>query len=131
LQYPPATAPVLPDLDSHQAIDQFVELFYRDMLSDPQLAPIFFDVAQINVDDHLPHIKAYWAKLLLGEKGYDRHTMNIHRSVNARQKFNAADFDRWLQLFFQTLDSHFYGSGAERARRVATAIAGNMKSSFA
>ena len=35
---------------------------------------------------HLPHIKDYWCKLLLGEKGYRRHTMNIHRQLHGKQR---------------------------------------------
>ena len=119
-----------PDLDSRQHIERFIDSFYQRLLADERLAPIFLDVADIDLTVHLPHIKDYWCKLLLGEKGYRRHTMNIHRQLHGRQSLQPGDFQRWLALFNATLDEHFAGEGSERARRVATAIAANMEASL-
>ena len=116
-----------PDLDSRQHVEAFVDCFYQRILADPQLAPIFLDVAAIDLEVHLPHIKDYWCKLLLGETNYQRHTMNIHRQLHARRELTAADFQRWLDLFGVTIDSLYEGQGAERAKRVAASIASNMQ----
>jgi hemoglobin len=125
-----ATGETRPDLDSRERIERFVDLFYQRLLSDEQLAPIFVDVAAIDLSVHLPHIKDYWCKLLLGEKGYSRHTMNIHRQLHGRRALQPADFDRWLYFFVATVDANFAGPHAERARQVATAIAANMRRSL-
>ena len=117
------------DLDSKQAIKQFVDAFYGEMLKDKQLAPIFLDVAEVDLSQHLPLICSYWEKLLLGERVYNRHTMNIHRAVHAKRALTAQDFDRWLSLFTATVDSNFSGKSAERAKRVAAQIAANMQAS--
>ena len=119
------------DLDNPERVEQFVDLFYARMLNDPQLAPIFLDVAAVDLAVHLPHIKHYWRKLLLGETTYSRHTMNIHRELHGKQPLTAADFERWLALFTATVDDYFRGPGAERAKRVARAIAGNMRAGLA
>lgn len=119
--------PEKPDLDCREQIEQFVELFYQRILADEQLAPIFLDVAAVDLDKHLPHIKDYWCKLLLGEKGYQRHTMNIHRQLHGKRPLAAADFERWLTCFTLTLDTGFSGERVERARQIATAIAANME----
>ena len=116
-----------PDLASRADIERFVELFYARLLGDEQLAPIFLDVAAIDLDVHLPHIKDYWCKLLLGDITYRRHTMAIHRRLHARQPLTAGDFERWLSCFCLTMDEHFAGPQAERAKRLARAIAGNMR----
>ncbi len=116
-----------PDLDSRDAIEAFVDRFYARLLADEQLAPVFLDVAGIDLAVHLPHIKDYWCKLLLGEQGYRRHTMNIHRQLHGKQALRAGDFQRWLALFNATLDEGFRGEQTERARRIAAAIAGNME----
>ena len=84
------------DLDSRENIEAFVDLFYRRILEDEQLSPIFLDVAAVDLATHLPHIKDYWCKLLLGEKAYQRHTMNIHRQLHSKQALQADDFQRWL-----------------------------------
>ncbi|MEP1472549.1 MAG: group III truncated hemoglobin [Halieaceae bacterium] len=123
-----AQSPV--DLDSRERIDAFVDLFYQQMLSDEILAPIFVDVAGIDLAVHLPHIKDYWSKLLLGEESYRRHTMNIHRQLHSKRALEPADFERWLQTFVSTVDANFSGHKAERAKRVATSIAANMRKSL-
>ncbi len=115
------------DLDRREHIEEFIDRFYAQVLQDPQLAPIFLDVAQIDLDVHLPHIKDYWCKLLLGEQGYRRHTMNIHRALHAQRPLERADFERWLALFHDTLDRHYAGPYADKAHRIAAAIAENMQ----
>jgi hemoglobin len=119
-----------PDLDSRENIDCFVDLFYERMLADEQLAPIFVDVAEIDLAVHLPHIKDYWCKLLLGDRSYQRHTMSIHRKLHSKRALQAEDFERWLRFFNETADAHFSGQRAHRAKQVATAIASNMQSSL-
>ncbi|HSB95530.1 MAG TPA: group III truncated hemoglobin [Spongiibacteraceae bacterium] len=121
---------IKPDLDSPEHIRQFVEAFYARLLRDEQLAPIFIDVANIDLDKHLPLIVSYWEKLLLGESDYRRHTMNIHRAVHGKRPFTAADFDRWLMFFLTTVDAGFAGPYADKAKRTATYIASNMHKSF-
>lgn len=116
-----------PDLDSRPRVEAFVDQFYDRLLQDPQMAPIFFDVAEIDLSVHLPHIKDYWCKLLLGERGYQRHTMNIHRRLHARRPLEDADFKRWLSHFEAALDAGYAGPNTERARRLARSIAANMQ----
>lgn len=116
-----------PDLDSREHIEFFVDRFYERMLADEQLAPIFVDVAEIDLAVHLPHIKDYWCKLLLGDNKYRRHTMDIHRQLHSKRTLQARDFQRWLSFFTATVDAYFAGERAERAKRVAAAIAANME----
>ena len=121
-----AARQTLPDMDSPERIRGFVEAFYGQMLEDKELGPIFLSVAEVDLDKHLPLICSYWEKLLLGDRSYQRHTMNIHRAVNHKQQFSADNFQRWLHLYTSTLDALFQGPIAERARGIATRIAGNM-----
>lgn len=116
-----------PDLDSREQVERFVRQFYAGLLRDPVLAPIFLDVAGIDLSVHLPHIVDYWCKLLLGDSAYRRHTMNIHRRLHAKRQLRAGDFDRWLEYFIDAVDAGWEGPGAEGAKRIATAIAGNMQ----
>jgi len=126
------TAPdARPDMDSRKDVEFFVDRFYERMLADEQLAPIFVNVAEIDLEVHLPHIKDYWSKLLLGERRYRRHTMNIHREVHAKRPLTSDDFDRWLHFFCGTVDQYFHGKQAGRAKRVARSIAENMQKSLA
>ncbi len=119
-----------PDLDNRQRIEAFVDAFYASLLSDPAMAHIFFDIAEVDLPTHLPLIKSYWCKLLLGESGYRRHTMNIHRAVHAKRALHSADFERWLKHFCTTVEQGYSGPRADRARRVAATIAKNMQASL-
>jgi hemoglobin len=125
-----AVDPDKPDLDSREHIEAFVDAFYARLLSDEQLAPIFLDVAAIDLDVHLPHIKDYWCKLLLGTRDYRRHTMNIHRQLHGKRPLHPGDFQRWLDTFVAAVDAGFCGERAERAKQVAAAIAANMEKSL-
>ena len=119
------------DLDSPEQIRRFVEAFYERLLADEVLAPIFLDVAGIDIRRHFGHIRAYWEKLLLGAEDYRRHTMNIHRALHARRALRPSDFERWLSYFEETLDAGFAGPRTERARAIARSIAGNMQVALA
>lgn len=119
-----------PDLDSREHIALFVDRFYARMLADEHLAPIFVDVARIDLAVHLPHIKDYWCKLLLGDKQYRRHTMDIHRQLHSKRTLKAQDFQRWLSVFTAAVDANFAGERVELAKRVATSIAANMQKSL-
>jgi hemoglobin len=118
------------DLDSRDKIAALVDAFYARVLRDPRLAPIFVDVAEVNLQQHLPRIRSYWEKLLLGDKRYQGHTMDIHRALHARRRLQHEDFERWLTLFCDTVQSNYQGPMAQRAMRLATRIAANMEAAL-
>lgn len=119
-----------PDLDNPERIRHFVEAFYARLLKDEQLAPIFIDVAAIDLKKHLPLICSYWEKLLLGAGDYHRHTMNIHRAVHSKRPLTSADFTQWLHYFISTVDESFAGPHADKAKQTASYIAANMQKSL-
>lgn len=120
-----------PDLDSTDNITLFINLFYEQVLLDDVLKPIFVDVAKINLDQHLGHIRAYWEKLLLGKRDYQRNTMEIHRALNGKSRLTPPEqFSKWLELFVLTAETHFEGEKTTRAIQIATNIAGNMEDRF-
>ena len=84
-------------------------------------------MAEVDLAVHLPHIKDYWCKLLLGDKSYQRHTMNIHRQLHGKRALHPRDFQRWLDLFVTTVDEGYAGERAERAKLIAKTIAKNMQ----
>lgn len=116
----------LPDLCARADIETFVQAFYSRMLEDPELAPLFVEVAAVDLPKHLPIICDYWQKLLFGDTQYQRHTMNKHRAIDAQQPFNEGHFARWTHYFVTTMDEHFRGAVADKAKRIALRIAHNM-----
>jgi hemoglobin len=118
---------VLPDLDSPARIAAFVDAFYARVFADPLLAPLFLDVAGIDPAAHLGRIKAYWCKMLLGDRAYRRNMVARHRDVHRRSAFTPLHYTRWLGHFEATLADGYCGPFAERAATLARRIAGNLR----
>ncbi len=116
----------LPDLDSPEHIRNFVRSFYGRLLDDPVMAPVFLDVAEVDLDEHLPIIEQYWRKMLLGEQDYQRHTMARHRAVHHKAPLRGEHFERWLQYFLQTVDENYRGPYADRAKQIAGKVMHNL-----
>ncbi len=115
------------DLNSPEAVCELVDAFYARVLVDPALAPMFTQVAAVDLEHHLPTIKAFWRKMLLGRPDYDRNMVARHAAVHARMPLTRRHFDRWLALFTRTIDERFAGPGANRARTLAVRIAANLE----
>lgn len=115
------------DLDEPRHIDAFVDRFYAQVLQDPLLAPVFIERAAVDLAQHLPRIKAYWRKMLLGEDVYHRHMMRKHRDLDDREPFLPEHYARWLALFEATLEKHHAGPVSERALALARRVAVNMR----
>jgi len=122
------TNPGYMDLDTPEAIHQFVHAFYGRLLQDPVMAPVFLETAGIDLDHHLPTIEAYWRKMLLGERGaYTRNMVAKHEAVHAKQPLEPEHFERWGAHFHATLNERFDGPYADRAHRIADRILSNLR----
>lgn len=115
------------DLEDADAVAILVDAFYARVLTDPTLAPVFTEVAGVDLDHHLPRIRAFWRKMLFGDPAYQDNMVARHAAVHARFPLRGRHFDRWLMLFTRTLDEHFAGPQAERARHLACRIAANLQ----
>jgi hemoglobin len=118
--------PAKPDLDSEAAIDTLVLNFYYKLLNDELMAPLFYEVAQIDVSTHIPKIASYWYKMLLGDKRYKHHTMQVHRDLHAKQPLTGAHHERWLAFFMETVDKNFAGPKADQAKHLALRFSDNL-----
>ena len=128
--FQPGTFPkqdsALPDLDYRENIDAMVHGFYRRLLDDPVMAPMFLDVAAIDLQQHLPTICQYWYKMLLGETDYRRHMMAKHRALDDKQPLTGEHHERWLQHFMNNLEGRFAGPCTDRARHIAFRVMDNL-----
>lgn len=118
---------IKPDLDNPEQISQMVQSFYDALLADALMAPLFLDVAGVDLKDHLPTISLYWQKMLLGDRRYHNNTMAKHRAVHRQSPFRDEHFTTWLRYFLQNLDNHFEGPYTDKARRIARNVIKNMR----
>lgn len=118
-------SPTKRELNSPEAIADFVDAFYAKVVADSWLGPVFSD---IDLQQHKPRVRAYWRKLLLSEHdGYRRNMMAQHRALHARHPLRHRHFQRWLALFLETVEEQFSGNTAILAKRLASTIAANLE----
>jgi hemoglobin len=112
------------DLDTRGAVHDLVVAFYREVVFDDVLAPIFDEVAETDWSVHIPRLIDYWCRILLGERGYDGVLLDAHREVHRREQFRDEHFDRWYQLWVASIDARWRGPRAELAKSHAASTAG-------
>lgn len=115
------------DLDSRGAVHDVVVHFYREIVFDDLLGPVFGEVAEVDWAVHIPRLVDYWCRVLLGEQGYAGAIHAAHRHVHDIEAFRLEHFDRWYSLWVASVDAGWSGPVAERAKqhaaRVATSLA--------
>lgn len=114
----------MPDLDTRTAIHDLVVDFYREVAFDDLLGPVFGEVAEVDWAVHIPRLIDYWCRVLLGDPGYDGRLLAAHAHVHEQQAFEPELFDRWLQLFGDSVDRGWTGPFAIRAKAHAVHMAG-------
>jgi hemoglobin len=115
------------DIESRADIENLMLAFYEKVKKDELIGFIFNDVAKTNWEHHIPLIVDFWESILLDTGSYRRNAMDIHYQLHRQSPFRAEFFERWLQLFKETLDAHFEGPRASLAWKRAKGIADLMK----
>ena len=100
-------------------IKLLVDTFYGKVREDDLLSDIFNNVIQDRWPQHLQKMYAFWQTVLLGEHTYYRSPFPPH----AKLPVTAEHFDRWLNLFYATVDELFEGEKAKEAKWRASKMA--------
>jgi hemoglobin len=124
----PATRPRADDLDSRAQIHNLVVSFYREIIFDDLLGPVFEEVAEVDWTLHIPRLIDYWCRILLGEPGFDGYILRPHQHLHALQALTPEMFDRWYQLFSTSVDTGWSGPLAELAKTHAARTASSIAS---
>lgn len=111
------------DLGTRTDIHDLVVAFYREIVFDDVLAPVFTEVAEVDWSTHIPLLIDYWCRVLLGEPGYDGTILSAHRHVHDLEPFRPEHFDRWYLLWVDAIDTGWAGPTAETAKTHAARIA--------
>lgn len=112
-----------PDINNEADVERLVHAFYTKVRQDELLAAVFEPVVKDNWDHHLKRMTDFWSTLLLYTKTFTEDPLTKHLPLPI-QKIH---FDRWLQLFNETIDELFAGQIAENAKNRANSIARIMK----
>ncbi|MEM7307932.1 MAG: group III truncated hemoglobin [Planctomycetota bacterium] len=112
-----------PDLGSPDEIRSLVETFYGRVRRDALLAPVFVEQAQVDWEEHIPKLTAFWCKLELGIPGFHGAPTQKHSALSSVVPFRAEQFERWVALFHDTVDREWRGPHADSIKARATQIA--------
>jgi hemoglobin len=112
-----------PDITGRAHIEQVVNAFYERVKSDDVLGFIFDRVAQTNWETHLPKMYAFWETVLFRSGGYTGNPIAVHAKLVPQTEMSRVQFDRWLLLFFSTVDEFFAGEKAEHIKSCAEDMA--------
>ena len=121
-----ATGVARHDLDSRAQIHDLVVGFYREVVLDDLLGPVFEEVAEVDWSLHIPKLIDYWCRVLLGHPGYEGHILAPHQDVHERGPFRPELFDRWYRLFTASIDGGWEGPIADRAKTHAARMGATL-----
>ena len=100
-------------------IKNLVDSFYGKVRKDELIGPIFDERIQDRWPTHLAKMYTFWQTVLLGEHTYYGSPFPPH----AQLPIDEEHFNKWLELFYETLDEHFTGKIAEEAKWRANKMA--------
>ena len=89
-----------PDLTTRRQIHDLVVAFYRELVNDVVLGPVFEEVAEVDWSHHIPLLIDYWCRILLGDQSYQGTLLMAHRRVHDLQPFTTEHFDRWYGQWY-------------------------------
>jgi hemoglobin len=114
------------DLDDRSAIHDLVVAFYREVVFDELLAPVFTEVAEVDWSEHIPKLIDFWCRVLLGEPGYRGAVLAAHLRIHDLEPLRIEHFDRWHSLWVDTIDARWRGPIANLAKDHAARIGASL-----
>ena len=115
------------DIQSRKDIELLINSFYEKVKKDDTIGFIFNEIARVNWEQHLPIMFDFWETILLDAASYRKNVMEVHYTLNRKISLEEKHFQRWLQLFFETVDELFIGDIATMAKTKAKSIAGLLQ----
>lgn len=119
------------DIEDRADCERLVRTFYGRALVDPVIGFLFVDVAQLDLEAHVPRITSFWETILLGADSYGGGAFRPHAELHARVPLRSGHFERWLVLWRRSVDELFVGERAalakSHAERVARAFHGRLQ----
>lgn len=109
-------------------INLLVKVFYSKVLKDEIISPFFIDKLGNKMDSeewqkHIVIISDFWLTVSTGKGTYNGSPFAPHMQINGLKK---ESFERWLKLFFETLDEIFIEEIANSFKKRSSIIASNF-----
>lgn len=100
------------DILTLEDVQLLVNTFYGKVRDEALLGPIFNERIQDRWPEHLEKMYRFWQTVLLGEHTYYGAPFPPHAQLPVAH----VHFEKWMDLFTQTVDELFSGEKAEEAK---------------
>jgi hemoglobin len=112
-----------PDISTRANIELMIDSFYTRVKADDVIGYIFNDMVQLSWQVHIPIMYNFWETILLGVANYKGNPMGPHIHLDKKETLKPEHFERWLELWHQTIDELFEGEKATEAKTRARHMA--------
>lgn len=116
-------------IENRADVNFLVGSFYTKIRRDELLGPIFNKhITEEQWPEHIEKLTDFWVGNLFGVRIFRGNPAMKHVMVDQGQgqTIEQHHLDRWLKLWFETIDKHFEGAGADAAKMLATRIGGSQ-----
>lgn len=113
-------------LDTREDLSFLVNTFYAKIRKDKTLGPIFnMHISETQWEQHLIKLTDFWETNLFGIAKFKGNPTQKHLNVdhNLDHSIDQFHFERWLQIWFETIDELYYGTNADRIKDAAKRMA--------
>jgi len=111
------------DIENRADIEGLIDSFYDKVRKDDTIGFIFNDIIGDDWSHHLPVMYQFWDMVLFSTAGYAGNPTKKHLEVDKRIPLEKVHFERWLQLWNETVDRLYTGEMAEMAKNKAMLMA--------
>ncbi len=113
-------------LENRSDVELLVKTFYEAVRQDSLIGPIFDVQVKVDWDVHIPKLVGFWHDMLFGGEEYRGRPFAPHIPLDLKPEH----FERWLHLFFRTVDQLFHGHKADEVKFRAWRIAENFQANI-
>ncbi len=107
------------EIETLDDVKLLVDEFYGLVQKDELIGPIFNKILDGRWPEHLEKMYRFWQTILLQEHTYRGYPFHPHAQLPVAHHH----FERWIELFFATLDKYFEGQNVYVAKRQADKMA--------
>lgn len=111
------------DIETREDLEKLLREFYQVATRDELIGHHF---AELDLETHLPVIVNFWEKVLFGKSVYFGNPLAVHQTLHEKSSLKLEHFQRWFEIFGQTIDALFAGETAENAKLRAKMIAHSL-----
>ena len=111
------------DITDKSDIEVLINFFYDKVKKDDQIGFIFNKIIGSDWSRHLPVMYDFWNMVLFSKPGYAGNPTRRHVDIDKNIKLEKVHFDRWVELWNETVDNLYTGQVADDAKNRAALMA--------